>query len=298
MKPNISLARPLSLSILLMSLSLNAHALVDYSETVADNNKEGPVNRSATKLEGPRSSSKALIWKSDFSFNANYEAREIEAEKIGVVNLNTHLQTPFNIYLDLTYWNAQNKAGPQSGNPKAIIGFNWLRFGGPSDEARLDIFGGARLAASSELASSRTDKIFGVETTKRFGTFGLGLGFDMTMTGAPKKETDMSIGNIQRIALSGGWMVSNDIQFELEVENFKINQASDTTRSNYLAKRVSFSTLSPKLNLSLAPGIGLEMGARFRTNRPKTEQELASAKLFDLHGAYSNSLFAGLNLSL
>lgn len=298
MKPNISLARPISLSILLMSLSLNANALVDYSETVAENNKEGPVNRSATKLEGPRSNSKALIWKSDFSFNANYEAREIEAEKIGVVNLNTHLQTPFNIYLDLTYWNAQNKAGSQSGNPKAIIGLNWLRFGGPSDEARLDIFGGARLAASSELASSRTDKIFGVETTKRFGTFGIGLGFDMTMTGAPKKETDMSIGNIQRIALSGGWMVSNDIQFELEVENFKINQASDNTRTNNLAKRVSFSTLSPKLNLSLAPGIGLEMGARFRTNRPKTEQELASAKLFDLHGAYSNSLFAGLNLSL
>lgn len=289
----------LSSTLLLIIFSINAHALVDYSESVPENNKnEGPLNRSATKLEGPRSESKSLIWKSDFSFNTNYESREIDAEKIGVINLNTHLQTPFNIYFDISYWNAQNAKGSQSGNPKGIIGFNWLRFGSPSDEARLDIYGGAKLAGSSTLASSRTDKIFGVETTKRFGTFGLGLGFDMTLTGAPKKQSDMSLGNIQRIALSGGWMVSNDIQFEVEVENFKIQQASNSSTANYLEKSVSYSVLSPKLNLNIAPGIGVEMGARFRTNRPKTDQNLASAKLFDLHGAYSNSLFAGLNLSL
>lgn len=289
----------LSSTLLLIIFSINAHALVDYSESVPENNKnKGPLNRSATKLEGPRSESKSLIWKSDFSFNTNYESREIDAEKIGVINLNTHLQTPFNIYFDISYWNAQNAKGSQSGNPKGIIGFNWLRFGSPSDEARLDIYGGAKLAGSSTLASSRTDKIFGVETTKRFGTFGLGLGFDMTLTGAPKKQSDMSLGNIQRIALSGGWMVSNDIQFEVEVENFKIQQASNTSAANYLEKSVSYSVLSPKLNLNIAPGIGVEMGARFRTNRPKTDQNLASAKLFDLHGAYSNSLFAGLNLSL
>jgi len=56
--------------------------------------------------------------------------------------------------------------------------------------------------------------------------------------------------------------------------------------------------LSPKLNLTLAPAVNLEMGARFRTNKAKSEQDLKSAKLFDLHGAYTNSLFAGLNLSI
>ncbi|MFA6238614.1 MAG: hypothetical protein WC635_14870 [Bacteriovorax sp.] len=295
MKPNIKF---LSAS-LFMIFSVNSFALVDYSEPVAENKKnEGPLNKTSARMEPTRSESRSLIWKSDFSFTANYEAREIEAEKIGVINLNTHLQTPFNVYFDISYWNAQNKAGSQSGNPKGIIGFNWLRLGSPSEEARFDIFGGGKFAGSSELASSRTDKIFGLETTKRFGTFGLGLGFDMTMTGAPKKDTDMSIGNIQRITVSGGWMVSNDIQFEVEAENFKINASDDTSRLNRLQKSVSFSALSPKLNLSLAPGIGMEMGAHFRTNKPKTDQNLASAKLFDLHGAYSNSLFAGLNLSL
>lgn len=286
------------LSFLSLIISGNAQALVDYSEVVPEKEPKAPSNRSMTKLEGSSQGSRALIWKSDFSFNANYESREVEAEKMGVVNLNTHLQTPFNIYFDLSYWNASTESGSQAGNPKGIIGFNWLRFGSPSDEARLDIYGGAKLAGNSTLASSRNDKIFGVETTKRFGTFGLGLGFDMTLTGAPKKADDMALGNIQRIAISSGWMVSNDIQFELEIENYKILQSSDTSRGNYLQKSVSFSALSPKLNLSLAPGIGLEMGARFRTNKPKSDQDLKSAKLFDLHGAYSNSLFAGLNLSL
>lgn len=277
------------LPLFLIIFSFNTYALVDYSEPA-------PENKMTTAP--PRQDSKSLIWKSDFSFNTNYEALEIESEKIGVLNLNTHLQTPVNIYFDVTYWNAATEKGSQSGNPKMILGFNWLRFGSPSEEARLDLYGGVKLPGSSELASGRTDKIFGVETTKRFGTFGLGLGYDMTLVGPPKNAQDMSIGNINRITLSGGWMVSNDIQFELEVENFKINASAETSRENYLSKSISFSTLSPKLNLTIAPAVSLELGARFRTNKPKSSQNLSSAKLFDLHGAYSNSLFAGLNLNL
>jgi len=279
----------------LFALSLNAHALVDYSEPVS----EPQSNKMTTKAQSPRQESKSsLIWKSDFSLTTNYEAIEINNQKAGVLNFNTHVQTPFNVYFDLSYWQAQTKIGSQSGNPKFILGFNWLRFGSPSEEARLDIYGGARMKGSSELASSRTDKIFGAETTKRFGTFGLGLGYDITMTGTPKKETDMSLGNIHRIAVSGGWMVSNDIQFEVELENFKINPAKDQSRPVRLTEAASFSTLSPKLNLTIVPAVNLEMGARFRTNKPKNEGQLSQAKLFDLHGAYSNSLFAGLNFNI
>lgn len=279
----------------ILAVTVSAHALVDYSEPVA----ESPTNKSTTKVAAPRAESKSsLIWKSDFSLTTNYEAVEIDKERAGVLTINTHVQTPFNVFFDLSYWQAQTKAGSQSGNPKFLLGFNWLRFGAPSEEARLDLFGGARLAGSSEIASSRTDKIFGVETTKRFGTFGLGLGYDLTMTGAPKKEADMALGNIHRIAVSGGWMVSNDIQFELEWENFKVNASSDSSRTSRLSQAASFSTLSPKLNLTIVPAVNLEMGARFRTSKPKTEQQLSQAKVFDLHGAYSNSLFAGLSFNL
>lgn len=274
-------------------MSSQVLALVDYTENPAE-------NRNVTKPRLPSKSSadtKGLAWKSDLSFSSNYEVSEIESQKYGAIILNTHFQTPFNIYFDLSYWNARSSSGSQNGNPKAIIGFNWIRFGAPSEEARLDLYGGAKISGNSDLASSRTDKIFGVETTKRFGSFGLGIGYDISVVGTPKKSNELAIGNINRITMSGGWIVSNDIEFELEAESFKVASGDDQL-SNRLAKSISFSCLSPKLNLALAPAVNLELGARFRTKKATSEQDLKAAKLFDLHGAYTNSLFAGLNLTL
>ena len=82
------------------------------------------------------------------------------------------------------------------------------------------------------------------------------------------------------------------------MENYKISEASNTSGANYLKNSITFSSLSPKLNLTIVPAVNLELGARFRTNKPKSDQNLSSAKLFDLHGAYSNSLFAGMNFTI
>lgn len=280
--------------------SINAHALVDYSEQVDAPKGESASPKSFQKLSRPQSSAgeRALSWKADMSLTTNYETMEINGNKYGVINLGTHIQTPANIFFDASYWNASGKEGQSSGNPKLILGFNWLRIGAPSEEARFDIHGGAKLSSSSKLGSSRTDKIVGAETTKRFGTFGLGIGYDMTIVGKPKNIDEKAVGNISRLTLSGGWMVSNDIQFEIEAENFTINQAADSSRANRLTEKASFSTLSPKLNLGLAPAINLEIGARFRMKKPKVEADLLQARVFDLHGANANSLFAGLNLSI
>lgn len=281
-------------------ISLNAHALVDYSEAVGTPEEKSAPQKSMQKISRSEggSSSRGLTWKSDLSLTTNYEALEIDGNKYGVLNIGTHIQTPMNIYFDASYWNAKGDEGSSSGNPRLILGFNWLRFGNPSEEARLDIYGGAKLSSSSKLGSSRTDKIIGVETTKRFGTFGLGIGYDMTMVGKPKNEDERAIGNIGRITVSAGWMVSNDIQFEVEAENFSIAAGKDSNRTRRLEEKVSFSTLSPKVNLGLAPAVNLELGARFRMKKAKSEADLMSAKVFDLHGANSNSLFAGLNLTI
>lgn len=289
-----------SLFITCALVSLNAHALVDYSETVGTPEEKNVAARSTQKLSKPQSNSgaRSLSWKADWSLTTNYESLEIGSNKYGVINVGTHIQTPMNVYFDASYWNASGDEGSSSGNPKLILGFNWLRFGNPSEEARLDIYAGAKLASSSILGSSRTDKIIGVETTKRFGTFGLGIGYDMTLVGKPKRAEDNAIGNIGRIAISGGWMVSNDIQFEVEVESFTINKAKDESRTNRLREKASFSTISPKLNLGLAPAVNLELGARFRMKKAKDESNLMAAKVFDLHGANSNSLFAGLNFTI
>lgn len=290
----------LILSVLFISNS--GFALVDYSEPVQQAEEQKILNSKASKPTSMaslmNSSSRSMTWKADYSLTTNYESMEIAGEKYGVMNVGFHLQTPFNVFIDSSYWNASGNSGSNSGNPKVILGFNWLKFGNPSEEARLNLFGGMKFASSAKLASSRNDKIVGAETTKRFGSMGLGIGYDLTMAGVSKREEEKSIGNISRIVVSGGWMVSNDIQFEIDIENFTIASDNKSTKANKLNQKVSFSTLSPKLNLGLATAINLELGARFRIKKASEEANLLSANVFDLHGANANSLFAGLNLSI
>lgn len=291
-----------ALLILFSFFSFKSYGIVDYSESI-DLPKEENTPKSIQKLPSAASSKgvtgRTLAWKADYSFTSNYESLEVEGNKIGMVNLGAHVQTQANIFFDASYWHAKEQKGVSSvGNPKFILGFNWLRFGTPQDEARFDLYGGIKLPTKSKLGSSRTDKLVGVETTKRFGTFGLGIGYEATLVGSPKNEKENALGNVGRFAVSGGWMVSNDIQFEIEAENFSIDKSSDSGRIHKITKKITFSTLSPKLNLGLTPAVNLEIGARFRMKRAKKEETFFETKIFDLHGANSNSLFAGLNVTL
>lgn len=288
------------LSVVLLT-SFKSHALIDYSDVVPVNEEKKSTNNSFQKISNKPSSdngSRGLAWKSDLSFTSHYESMEIKGEKYGVLKFDTHVQTPANIFFNASYWHAQTGKTNSSGNPKLVLGFNWLKFGSPSDEAKLDLYAGVKLKSNSLLGSSRTDKVFGIETTKRFGTFGLGIGYDLTMVGRAGLVDEMAIGNINRLVVSGGWMVSQDIQFELELENFKVTNSSDTGVVNRLKENVSFSTFSPKLNLGLAPAINLEMGARYRIKKAQESANLINGRVFDLNGANANSLFAGLNLTI
>lgn len=280
--------RTLLLPIALFSISFQVFALVDYSDPQPEPTR---MQKNFSKVQPKVESSGS--GRSDFSFSSSYEMSEIKSEKVGAVNFDLHYQSPYNVFLDANFWQADYKGKSQAGNPKVMLGFNWLRIGSASDEARLDLLAGMRLPGQSELATSRTDKIFGVETTKRFMNFGLGLGYDLTLTGDAKKQDEMSIGNIHRFSVSAGWMVSNDIQFELEAENFKVNQSADANRSNRLLSPASFSTLSPKMNLGLASFVNFVLGARFQMQKSPID-----AKVFDLHGANSNSIFTGLNFNI
>jgi hypothetical protein len=280
--------KTLLLPIALFSISFQVFALVDYSDPQPEAGRmQKNLTKTQTRIENNGSN------RSDFSFSSNYEISQLKTEKVGTMNFDLHIQSPYNVFLDGSFWQANYKGKSQAGNPKIILGFNWLKIGNASDEARLDLLAGMRLPGQSELATSRTDKIFGVETTKRFMNFGLGLGYDLTLAGDTKKQDETSIGNIHRFSVSAGWMVSNDIQFELEAENFKVNPAADQTRSNRLIAPASFSTLSPKMNLGIASFVNFVLGARFQMQKSPLD-----AKVFDLHGANSNSIFTGLNFNI
>jgi len=276
-----------------LMFSMQAFSLVDYS----DSESTAKVNTTTTKMS-PRENSSSLIWKSDFSLETNYELLKINQDKVGLLNIGTHIQTPFNVYFDARYWQANSNQGSSAGNPKLVLGFNWLRIGSQTDMAALNLYGGAMLSSSSFLGSSRTDKLFGIETTKKFGNFGLGIGFELGMSGAPKNSTEMAIGNTQKIEISGGWMATNDIQFEVSAENFKINKNTEYQVTQSLQKELSYSTLTSKMNLQIFPAVNFEFGARFPMKRAKSEQDLAQAKLINNHGTYSSTVFSGLNLSI
>lgn len=279
-------------------LSQNTQALVDYSDTSIDSPKV--ANKSQIRLPEQSTSKSSLIWKSDLSFDTNYEMLEVGNSKVGLVNFDMHLQTPVNIFFDASYWQA-NSSGPSkgnsSGNPKFILGFNWFKVGSPNDEAAVNLSAGMRLKSNSDLASSRDDKIFGVETTKKFGAFGLGLGYEYTISGDTTRATDIAIGSMQRIEVSSGWIVSNDIQFELSIENFKINP-NNSPGTNRLNQEITFSTIGPKLNLQIFKGVNFELGARYQMKKAQSSQDLVAMKLIDSHSLYSNSVYTGLNLSI
>ena len=63
-------------------VSLNAHALIDYSEPVDAPKEDKPSsNKSFQKMSAPKENGgggRTLTWKADLSLTTNYETLEIE----------------------------------------------------------------------------------------------------------------------------------------------------------------------------------------------------------------------------
>lgn len=302
--------------LLLAVLSSRAHALVDYSEEVdftpknsgSEASSEAPKNKVSAKAPSAKSESRRSS-SGLFSLGAYYESMEIPLEgrsgKLNTTHVKGHFQTLQNLYLDFDYRQAETKSetlNPDGqsgkGNPTLRLGFNWFDVGGNSDKAQINLIGGYSMGQSnSYFATSRNDKIVGVETVKRFEDFALGLGFDMRIVGTPKNESEMGVGNIQTLMAHLGWRATPDIAFVLEGSTTKVAASSETNRLQKLNEDVSFGQLTPKLQLGLSPLIELELGATFRTKRVK-DGSLVEARLWNLTGSYGNSVFAGLLVNI
>ena len=141
----------------------------------------------------------------------------------------------------------------QSGNTKIQIGINWFRIGDSSEAAVVDLVGGIVLPSSSALASSRQDQVVGIETSKRFGTYALGLAMEYRITGAPDDETELAIGDIRTIRGTVGWLVSDDILFDVSAAHYLIDGDSKG-----LDEKQSYGTLTPQLTLTFSHAFRLK----------------------------------------
>lgn len=298
----------LLLFFVLFLISRYSFALVDYTESAPI--APAPVKRIAPPSQTSMAQTSTVTHNSGpsgmFEVSANYGVLNAHvgdvSGKLNVTEFKAHFETNYNIWLDAAWAMASfdssgqiAQGSSQKGNPQILLGVNWLEFGGAGDRATIDFLGGVNLAQKdSDFASSRLDKVVGVETTKRFSTFVFGLGYKVWLTGTPSNSEEITIGNVQRLSASLGWMVSPDIQFAVEAATVSIG-VGDGDRA--LVQKTSFGTLAPSVHLGITPSVGLELGAVFRTKRLKDEN-LLGARLWNLPGSYGNKLYAGLGISL
>jgi hypothetical protein len=291
----------------------NAIALVDYSEespSFTPKNsraKRIPKRKSIASLPAPTKSSSGPSGM--FELSTDYESINVQSDtavgKVSKLNFDGYFETNYNLFLDLSFWTASSEqiaiadqSDYQKGNPVAKMGFNFFRHGAVSEMSSIDIFGGASFGAkNSNFATSRTDKIFGVTSSKRFMQFVFGMQYEYRITGAPKDSVEMGIGNMQLLSATLGWQVSRDISFFLEGGTVKIAGKNDADRELSLGEKVSFGYVNPELQLGISPSVQLSLGAIFRTKRLRQEN-IVAAKLWDVKGSYGSSIIAGLKLSI
>ena len=290
-----------------------ALALVDYSDSEVEvprkksNNRikvnKRPVN--STRGSAAASSSSNGNSMGEFMIGTGYSSQNVEVgERAGKVNawhFEGHFQTNYGFYLTASHYMASSDSrdlteasGTQQGNPVAKLGFNWLRFGSGAEAGTIDILAGASFSqSSSDFASSRTDKIFGIETTKKMASLVLGLGYEYRITGSPGSE-ELNIGSIQKIYAVLGWTATPDIRFSFEAGTYKIGMGEGEYS---LGEKTSFGYASPTVHLGLSPVVSLDLGAVFRTKRLGND-DLIDARLYDLKGAYGSSILAGMSIGL
>ncbi len=290
-------------------LSFNSYSLVDYTDyddtptpRKRSVRKSSPVVSKAkakTSSRAQGSSRKYIDFQASFS-HAEYDTSE-RSGKYDRLDLKATLATNYDFYVDVEYpmysgriSETQVDTSYQAGNPLLVVGLNWLQFGG----IHLDMEAGARFKGSSEFASQRTDKILGVSSSKRFNNVALSFGYHYTFTGSSDSETESDIGNISRVKFEAGWVVSSDIALMIKAQNTTINASDDLGRVNRLDESIKFSTITPRLQLRMAPSVKLFMQATFRMRRPKLALTSSNLGLWHVDGLYGNTLSAGLGFDI
>lgn len=301
---------------ILVVTPLLSHALVDYSEDSVSfssaapqrkaarpvlRNKKAEVKRTVPSIRSRRSQSFHPSGAIRFSLSHDVLSTEIgdaqDSGKLALTQLSTHIQTPYNLYLVASYWmasfdnyNVITSTQNQGGNVDLKLGFNWLQFGSDYDRGTIDFYFGTKFkGGDSELAISRNEKIVGIETAKRFLSFAVGFGYEYTSYGSAKAIDEMSLDSGHKLSAALSWQATGDIRFLTEGNFYKITGEGETFQ---------FSSITPKVDLRLSPVVGLQLGGVFQIKKANWGESIYSAKLWDVPGAYGNSIFAKLKFFL
>ncbi len=300
-------------SLLILLFSSAGFALVDYSEPIdSPAVKKAPVrsapkmNRAVKKSQTPSKGSNSPYGIEMKLGYENVKAEVFESSpRVSLYRASLHVQTPYSIFFDGSYFygasdspEVSDSSAEEPGNPEFKLGFNWLQFGGAGDAAAINLLTGIRLSAEdSPFASSGTNYFAGIETSKRFLNFALGLGYLYHITGAPSDKEELDTGNIHQVYGEFAWQATYDIIFSFEAGYYSIAASEDKDRSSALESNISFSYFTPKLNLTLAPHVSIDLGATFSGKKAELEN-YSNYKFWSYKGLYGDSLFANLIFSI
>jgi hypothetical protein len=250
-----------------------------------------------------------------FRFNTTYDSLrfgsgmgDASGSRVGLYRMQLGLETPYNIFINGETYFAQSESKALNptdkpdkfwqGNSLAILGFNWLALGEAHERVKIDLYGGMQFPlGNSSFASTRTDYVAGMSTTKTFYNFALGLEAEIRMMGAPKSEQELAVGNLTQLALGLGWLISSDIRLEVEGQYVRMSAYSKDERINRLKKDVTYSGITSRLFLGITSGVEWLLGGSFQ-GKKLADSNIASARLYNMKNIYGNSLFTGLQITL
>ena len=279
----------------------------DYTEEIATKKKRRKKNEK--RADSSRSSSKATT-KSGFgswTFEGTIESVDVDSfsknDNASFYKMNLYYRPQSDLYLKLGYYFGfadslnLNENQSRKGNLDFRVVANWLSWSNGSFNSKLDLFAGVSLKeSSSNFGSSRTDKMIGFETSRNFSNLIFSLGHEYHMTGRPKNQGELAVGDIRKYYGVLGWKVTPDINFAIEAVHYEVSPTSKSNDS--LKNKVSSGHLSPWLFLNLSKKFDFVLGAVFRTNKVRKEEELRRARLWSHQGFYGNSVFTKINLNI
>ncbi len=311
-----------TLSFSLFLINISAWALVDYGEDDTVRIKQyAPQKKAANKSYGAIANSSPAStggWTFDFNFSASYESLALEipeegAEgKLSLIREQLNIRTNKGAWLELGFFHSaydnlsyngveqeEISSSYQNGNPRVLLGINWLSLSDLQGSMSLDTYLGASFAASGAPygGHSRDDKILGMAVAKRINMMLFKLGGEYIITGNAKEAEEVQIGDLTRLTAGLGYIVSNDIRLSLEWTQTEVSAADKLLRMPRLEENYKFSVLTPRMLLNFTPNLALDLGASFQTRVVGGKKsDLAKAGLLEYQGALGNTMFAGLNV--
>ena len=282
-------------------------ATPDYTEEVPTKKKR--IKKKVKRASSSRSSSEATTRRGHGSWTIEGSIESVDVESFSkndnasFYKMNLYYRPQSDLYLKLGYYfgfaDSLNLYENQSrkGNLDFRLVANWLSWSNGSYNSKLDFFAGVSLKErSSNFGSSRTDKVVGFETSRNFSNLIFSLGHEYHMTGKPKNQDELAVGDIRKYYGILGWKVTPDINFAIEAVHYEIAPTSKGDDS--LKNKVSSGHLSPWLFLNLSKKFDFILGAVFRTNKIRQKDKLRRARLWSYQGLYGNSVFTKINLNI